>query len=285
MTGLLVLVSGGVYLFERQSQRNLFYQLLQRKAEATAEVYFAEIEYRNTKSLADSNVVSKNELDLAKAKLDKAKAELAFARVRLGVTKIRAPFDGIMDHFQVRLGSLIEEVDLLTTLSDNSRMWVYFNVPEAEYLDYKVKASKNDRMKVDLLMANHQRFPYPGVVETIEADFNNETGNIAFRATFPNPNGLLRHALIDTALANNQELNVTLQEIEIARNEIRARRGEYLPFVRLGGGVGIEKAPWYTQIGSSEATTDIRPGHETTRPSTRRWEVGGSKFVLHRSVM
>ena len=48
-------------------------------------------------------------------------------------------------------------------------------------------------MKVNLLMANNTLFEYPGEVKTIEADFNNETGNIAFRATFPNPKGLLRH--------------------------------------------------------------------------------------------
>lgn len=42
-------------------------------------------------------------------------------------------------------------------------------------------------------MANNEQFDVPGVVETIEADFNNETGNIAFRATFPNPKGILRH--------------------------------------------------------------------------------------------
>jgi len=48
-------------------------------------------------------------------------------------------------------------------------------------------------------------------------------------------------ALIDTALHNNQELNITLQEIEISQNEISARKGEYLPFVNLGGGAGVEK--------------------------------------------
>jgi membrane fusion protein (multidrug efflux system) len=48
-------------------------------------------------------------------------------------------------------------------------------------------------MKVQLMMANNELFKYPGIVETIEADFNNETGNIAFRATFPNPDKLLRH--------------------------------------------------------------------------------------------
>ena len=158
-----------------------------------AEANFAEIEYLNTKSLADSNVVSKNELAMAKAKFDKAKAELSLAQVHLGFTEIRAPFDGIMDHFRVRLGSLVNEGDLLTTLSDNSQMWVYFNVPEAEYLNYKANTTEENLLKVNLLMANRQMFKYPGVVQTIEADFNNETGNIAFRATFPNPNALLRH--------------------------------------------------------------------------------------------
>ncbi len=42
-------------------------------------------------------------------------------------------------------------------------------------------------------MANNQLFDQIEIIETIEADFNNETGNIAFRATFPNPDGILRH--------------------------------------------------------------------------------------------
>lgn len=169
----------------------MIYQAEQQKAQA--EVSLAEIEYQNTKALADSNVVSKNELALAKARLDKAKAELSLAQTHLQFTEIKAPFNGYMDHFQVRLGSLVNEGDLLTTLSDNSKMWVYFNVPEAEYLDYKSKVKKDSMMQVDLLMANNELFPYKGIVETIEADFNNETGNIAFRATFPNPDLLLRH--------------------------------------------------------------------------------------------
>lgn len=160
---------------------------------AQAEQNFADIEYQNTKSLSDKNIVSKNELALAKAKLAKAQAEKELAAVHLGFTDIRAPFSGMMDHFQVRLGSLVDEGDLLTTLSDNSTMWVYFNVPEAQYLDYKTKLNQSEMLNVNLLMANNDIFPYPGVVKTIEADFNNETGNIAFRATFPNPKALLRH--------------------------------------------------------------------------------------------
>jgi membrane fusion protein, multidrug efflux system len=182
--------------FVKQGQRMfqimpMLYQAELQKAEAEAN--FAEIEFQNTKQLADSNVVSPNELKMAKAKFDKAKAELALAQTHLNFTQIRAPFDGIMDRFQARLGSLVDEGDLLTTLSDNRKMWVYFNVPEAEYLDYKTKAKKDSVMKVELIMANNKKFDHPGLVETIEADFNNETGNISFRATFPNPDGLLRH--------------------------------------------------------------------------------------------
>ncbi len=169
----------------------LLYQAELQKSQAEAN--YAEIEYLNTKSLADSNIVSKNELALGKAKFDKAKAEVSLAQTHLQFTEVRAPFDGIMDHFHVRLGSLLDEGDLLTTLSDNSQLWVYFNVPEAEYLNYKNNSTEENLLRVNLLMANNQVFKYPGVVKAIEADFNNETGNIAFRATFPNPEALLRH--------------------------------------------------------------------------------------------
>ncbi len=169
----------------------LLYKAEQQRAQA--ETKFAKIEYINTKQLADSNVVAPNELALAEAKYEKAKAELTLAQVHLGFTEIRAPFDGIMNRLNVRKGSLLAEGELLSTISDITKMWVYFNVPEAEYLDYKTNLKSKDLMKVKLLMANNQFFKYPGVVETIEADFNNETGNIAFRATFPNPDLLLRH--------------------------------------------------------------------------------------------
>lgn len=176
----------------------LIYEAEMKKAQAEAS--FAEIEYQNTQALADNNIVSKNELALAKAKLDKANAELALARAHLEFTDISAPFDGIMDHFYARLGSLMDEGDLLTTLSDNSNMWVYFNVPEALYLDYKSNQKRDSAVKVNLRMANQEIFKYAGYVRTIEADFNNETGNIDFRATFPNPNGLLRHGETGTIL-------------------------------------------------------------------------------------
>lgn len=183
---------------QRVKKGQLLFQILpmiyQAEAQkARAEASFAEIELQNTKSLADSNIVSSNELALAKARYNKAKAEQELAEARLYFTEIRAPFDGIVGRFnEVRLGSLVDEGELLTTLSDNSTMWVYYNVPEAEYLNFAAQ-NMNANRQVKLMMANGQFFELPGVVETIEADFNNETGNIAFRAAFKNPDALLRH--------------------------------------------------------------------------------------------
>jgi membrane fusion protein (multidrug efflux system) len=91
------------------------------------------------------------------------------------------------------LGSLLEEGELLTTLSDNSEVWVYFNVSESDYLDFKSKDNDVQQAPVRLKLANGKLFDQKGKIDTIEADFNNETGNIAFRASFPNPDGLLRH--------------------------------------------------------------------------------------------
>lgn len=73
-------------------------------------------------------------------------------------------------------------------------------------------------------------------------------------------------ALVDTALQNNQELNITLQEIIIAENEVQARKGEYLPFVNLKVGAGAEKVGEYTRDGAVEKNLDIRPGKEFPEP-------------------
>ncbi|PCC68547.1 membrane fusion protein, multidrug efflux system [Nannocystis exedens] len=190
LTGIFVdegqLIEEGTKMFQVMP---LIYRADLHRAEAEAEA--ASIEYKNTKMLADKDIVSSAELALAGAKLNRAKAELELAQTHLRLTEIRAPFTGLMDRFVVRLGSLVEEGDLLTTLSDNRMLWIYFNVPEAEYLDYK--ADPEQKMVVKFKMANNKMFDQEGKVETIEADFDNTTGNIAFRATFPNPTGLLRH--------------------------------------------------------------------------------------------
>ncbi len=164
-------------------------ELLKSQAEYRA----AGIELQNTKILADKDVVSKNELSMAEARLDKANAEMALAKLHLSFTEIRAPFDGTIDRIPLKLGSLVDEGELLTSLSDNSQVYAYFNVSEPEYLDYETNVKNRGSSKVNLLLANNQPLKYQGMVETIESEFNNETGNIAFRAKFPNPDRLLKN--------------------------------------------------------------------------------------------
>lgn len=72
--------------------------------------------------------------------------------------------------------------------------------------------------------------------------------------------------LIDTALKNNQELLITLQEIEIAKNDIRVRKGALLPSVGIGAGTGVEKVGRYTSQGAGDASTEIMPGEEMPDP-------------------
>jgi outer membrane protein, multidrug efflux system len=66
--------------------------------------------------------------------------------------------------------------------------------------------------------------------------------------------------LIDSALIKNQELNIVLQEIQIAKNEVRARKGAFLPFLNAGAGAGVDKVGRYTSQGASDANNDIMPG-------------------------
>lgn len=174
-----------------------------------AEAEYAQIKYTTTKLLADSTVVSPQELALAKAELEKSKAALLRAETHLNFTDIRAPFTGLVGRLMTRKGSLLEDGEILTTLSDNSEMWVYFNVPEAEYLDY-MKQMQGGSFQVELIMANNERFKYPGAVKVIEAEFNNETGNVAYRASFPNPEGLLRHGETGKVIKTIQLKNALL---------------------------------------------------------------------------
>lgn len=99
------------------------------------------------------------------------------------------------------------------------------------------------------------------------AAFNGEPGAstapIAWKTFFADTD---LAALIDTALQRNQELNIALQEIEITRNEVRARKGEYLPSVSLRAGAGVEKVGRYTSQGANDANADIKEGKEMPEP-------------------
>lgn len=99
-------------------------------------------------------------------------------------------------------------------------------------------------------------------LDTLGMDTTN-SGSQTWKTYFTDP---FLVALIDTALIHNQEFNITMLEIQIAKSEVKARKGEYLPFVGLGSGAGVEKTPRYTSKGANDANTDIKPGLEMPEP-------------------
>jgi membrane fusion protein (multidrug efflux system) len=174
-----------------------------------AEVQIAQLKYQSTKKLFDDKVVTKEEMALAEAERAKARAKAKLAEVELNFTEVRAPFDGLVGRFQEQTGSLVKEGDVLTTLSDNSAMWVYFNVPEKRYLESMANLGQDmAAQQIELVLADGKKFPQTGKLAAIDAKFNSETGTMPFRADFPNPDGLLRHGQSGNVLIHRSLKNV-----------------------------------------------------------------------------
>ena len=226
-----ILINEGQTVEKGQPMFRILPTLYEARLEAEmAEARLADVEYQNTQQLVQKNVVSTQELKLSKAKLAKALANVKLARAEMGFADLKAPFDGIVDRLMEMEGSLIEEGAMLTTLSDNSVMWAYFNVPEARYLAYQAALTSGqdqNALNVELKLANHELFDQPGKIGAIEADFNNETGNIAFRADYPNPNRLLRHGQTGTVLIHQVEKDAIVIP-QRATYEILAKKYAYV---------------------------------------------------------
>jgi membrane fusion protein, multidrug efflux system len=203
--------------------------LYQKKAEAEmAEAKLTQLEYNYTKKLYEDKVVSQNEVSLLQAKLAGAQANAELATAELDFATVKAPFDGIVDRLHCQQGSLVDEGEILTTLSDNSVMWVYFNVPETRYLEYMANVNEHQQdLKIELVLADASRFNQVGKIGAIEADFNNESGNIPFRADFPNPDRLLRHGQTGTVLISRVQRDAIVIP-QRATFEILAKRFVYV---------------------------------------------------------
>lgn len=170
---------------------------------AIAEAKEAEVLMSRVKLLVDKNVISPSELEVSKAqknarqaKINEAQSTLTNARTRLSYTYLRAPFDGIINRIPFKAGSLLSEGSLLTTVSDISFVYAYFNISEDEYLKYfrdKLRKENNRSNQVQLNLADASRYMYTGEIETMSGEFDQGTGSIALRARFPNPNKILRH--------------------------------------------------------------------------------------------
>lgn len=186
-----------------------------RVAAEAAKLANAQLKFNNTSNLYNKQVVSIQEVNLAQTELNEAKAKLNQAETELAFTQVKAPFDGIIDRLEEQQGGLVKEGDVLTTLSDNTLMWVYFNVQEVRYLEYLSRkgATRTGSQltmpgaRIELILADENKFKdshgsviTAGDTVTIEGTFNKETGNIQFRADFPNPDRILRNGQTGTVV-------------------------------------------------------------------------------------
>tara|TARA_R110002124_G_scaffold287347_1_gene473531 strand:- start:64057 stop:65274 length:1218 start_codon:yes stop_codon:yes gene_type:complete len=185
---------------------------------AKAEAKVIEFEVGRLKIMVDNNVISESELNLTKAKYDavlakieEAKSAMDNAEVQLSYTNIRAPFDGIIDRIPLKTGSLVEQGSLFTTVSNISSVHVYFNVSEKEYLEYiKSKGETTENNVVNLVLADGAPYAYEGIIETMQGEFNANTGSIAFRALFPNPTKILKHGATGKIILTNKIRNAII---------------------------------------------------------------------------
>lgn len=185
------------------SARELHQEQLKLRAamkSSEAELKLARLEQENTQMLFEKNIVSNAEkalseakADALSAKLDESKAHANQVSINLSYAKVRAPFDGVINRIPRKTGSLVGEEDLLTTLADTSQVYVYFRVSEREYLEYSAGTSAHRPREVSFKLANGVLHSDQGVIDTVESEVNRETGNLAFRARFPNSRNVLRH--------------------------------------------------------------------------------------------
>jgi membrane fusion protein (multidrug efflux system) len=165
-----------------------------------AEVKVAELKFNEAKKLFEDKAASASEVVLREANLAKAKAHARLAAAKLDLATIKAPFEGIIQRLK-QPGSLVEEGEDLTTLSDDSSIWAYFSVPEVRYFEFMAELNQHkERLDIELVLANGTKFRQTGKFGAIVADFDHETGTIPFRADFPNPDHLLRHGQTGSVL-------------------------------------------------------------------------------------
>lgn len=175
---------------------------------AQANLERAQVEVDRLAPLVAANVVSdvqmktaKANLEAAKAAVAQAKASVGSARINVGYTVVTAPVSGYIGRIPYKIGALVTNNDAqpLTLLSDVREVYAYFSMSESDFMAFKNNFPGNtlqEKLKqappVELILADNTPFAQKGKIETIEGQFNKTTGAISFRATFPNPDGVLR---------------------------------------------------------------------------------------------
>ena len=182
----------------------------------------AELNYEGKKRLFDQNVISQHELQLAhntlldaQAQVSLAQAAEASAQNNLSYTVVKSPSDGVVGTLPFRQGALVgpDIAQALTTISDNSEMYVYFSMDETQLLEllrkYGSTAQAISKMDaVGLQLSDGDMYDKEGKVASISGVINKTTGSVSLRADFPNPDRLLHSGATGNIVMKNKYNNV-----------------------------------------------------------------------------
>lgn len=174
-------------------------------AAAEASVATAQLTYDSKKELFAKNVVSQfdlqtsqNNLLTAKSQLAQAEAQLVNAANNLSYTEVKSPSNGVVGVLPYRVGALVSASipQPLTTVSDNSDMYVYFSLTENQLLDLTREYGSMDKAlaalpNVQLVLNDGSLYSQEGRIESISGVIDTSTGSVQLRAVFPNPGRLL----------------------------------------------------------------------------------------------
>jgi len=203
-------VSAGQPLFKINEQpfRAALNNAIASQHAAEAAAANAQLEIDKLTPLVQNKVVSDYQLktakaayEVAKANIDQAKANVATAQINLGYTLIKAPVAGYIGRLEKKQGSLVGPADpqALTELSDVHDVHVYFSLSEKDFVAFKEQypgETLKDKLKqlptVSLLLADNSAYARQGKIDMIDGQFDKTTGAITLRASFANPQGLLR---------------------------------------------------------------------------------------------
>ena len=181
-----------------------------RTAEANVEaakagVATSQLTYDSKQELYAQKVVSEfdlktsyNSLLSAKAQLAQAEAQRINAANNLSYTEVKSPADGVVGTLPYRVGTLVSASlpKPLTTVSDNSNMYIYFSMTENQMLDLIRRYGSKDKALAEmpaiaLQLNDRSVYPQEGKIETISGVIDTSTGTVSLRAVFPNKEGLL----------------------------------------------------------------------------------------------
>ena len=188
-------VKKGQALFKLETQ-----SLNQDAAAARANVNAAQVEVDKLEPLVEKEIISKVQLETAKAKLQQAKSSYQSIAANINYGTVKSPVDGFVGSINYRQGSLISPTDAtpLTTVSDIQEVYAFFSMNESDYIDFiqntegkTLQDKVNNFPPIVLQLANGEPYAEKGKIQTVTGQVNPNTGTVSFRAIFQNPNQLL----------------------------------------------------------------------------------------------